>query len=78
MSFPHSNDFIESHKLGYIVALFSLNSKMSLISFFIPSLMSSITEKTFVHFQRECWLSIIYVVIEDQSALVLGGLIACF
>ena len=36
--FPFSNDFIESHKLGYIVALFSLNSKMSLISFFIPSL----------------------------------------
>ena len=38
MSFPLSNDFIESHKLGNIVALFSLNSKMSLISFFIPSL----------------------------------------
>ena len=38
MSFPLINDFIESHKLGYIVALFSLNSKMSLISFFIHSL----------------------------------------
>ena len=38
MSFPLSNDFIESHKLGNVVALFSLNSKMSLISFYIPSL----------------------------------------
>ena len=38
VSFLFSNDFIESHKLGNVLALFSLNSNMSLISFFIPSL----------------------------------------
>ena len=38
MSFPLRNAFIESHKLGYIVASFSLNSQKYLISFFIPSL----------------------------------------
>ena len=36
VSFPFSNDFIESHKLGNVLALFSLNSKMSLISLFLP------------------------------------------
>ena len=38
MSFPLRNAFIVSYKFGYIVASFSLNSKKSLISFFIPSL----------------------------------------
>jgi hypothetical protein len=38
MSFPLSTAFIVSHKFGYVVASFSLNSKMSLISFFISSL----------------------------------------
>ncbi|CRH50089.1 Uncharacterised protein [Chlamydia trachomatis] len=38
MSFPLRNAFIVSHKFGYVVASFSLNSKKSLISFFIPSL----------------------------------------
>ena len=38
MSFPLRNAFIVSHKFGNVVASFSLNSKMSLISFFIPSL----------------------------------------
>ena len=33
---------------------------------------------TVVHFQRKRCFSIIYVVIEDQSSLVLGGLIGCF
>ena len=37
-SFPFRNAFIVSHKFGYVVASFSLNSKKSLISFFIPSL----------------------------------------
>jgi hypothetical protein len=40
MSFPLSTAFIVSHKFGYTVTSFSLNSKMSLISFFIPSLKS--------------------------------------
>ena len=38
MSFPLRNAFIVSHKFGYVVASFSLNSKKSLISFCIPSL----------------------------------------
>ena len=38
MSFPLINAFIVPHKFVYIVASFSLNSKKSLISFFIPSL----------------------------------------
>ena len=38
MSFPLRNAFIVFHKFGYVVASFSLNSKKSLISFFIPSL----------------------------------------
>jgi hypothetical protein len=38
MSFPLRNTFVVSYKFGYIVASFALNSKKSLISFFIPSL----------------------------------------
>ena len=37
MSFPFRTAFIVSHKFGYVVASFSLNSKKSLISFFISS-----------------------------------------
>jgi hypothetical protein len=33
-SFPLKTAFIASHKFGYVVASFSLNSKKSLISFF--------------------------------------------
>jgi len=36
--FPLSTAFIVSHKFGYVVPSFSLNSKKSLISFFISSL----------------------------------------
>ena len=35
MNFPLRNAFIVSHKFGYVVTSFSLNSKKSLISFFI-------------------------------------------
>jgi hypothetical protein len=38
MSFPLRTAFIESHKFGYVVASFSLNSKKSLIFVFISSL----------------------------------------
>jgi hypothetical protein len=38
MSFPLRTAFIVSHKFGYVVASFSLNSKKPLISFFISSL----------------------------------------
>jgi hypothetical protein len=37
-SFPLRTAFIVSRKFGYVVASFSLNSKKSLISFFISSL----------------------------------------
>jgi hypothetical protein len=36
MSFPVRTAFIVSHKFGYVVASFSLNSKKSLISLFLP------------------------------------------
>ena len=38
MRFPLWTAFIVSHKFGYVVASFSLNSKKSLISFLISSL----------------------------------------
>ena len=38
MNFPLRNAFIMSHIFGYVVASFSLNSKKSLIAFFISSL----------------------------------------
>jgi hypothetical protein len=38
MSFPLRTAFIVSHKFGFVVASFSLNSKKFLISFFISSL----------------------------------------
>ena len=38
LSFPLRTAFIVSHKFGYVVVSFSLNSKKSLIYFFIPSL----------------------------------------
>jgi len=38
MSFPLSTTFVLSHKFGYVVPSFSLNSKKSLISLFLPFL----------------------------------------
>ena len=38
MSFPFRTAFIVYHKFGYVVASFSVNSKKSLISFFISFL----------------------------------------
>ena len=66
MSFPLRTAFIVSHKFGYVVGSFSLNSKKSLISFFISSLTKESLSRVLFSFARECWLSIIYVVIEDQ------------
>ena len=66
MSFPLSTAFLVSHKFGYVVALFPLNSK-NVFNFFLYSFLDQgIIEKNAVHFPHECWLSIIYVVIEDQ------------
>ena len=75
MSFPLRNAFIVSNKFGNVMASFSLNSKKSLIRNFIPLFLylylysfldQGIIEKSVVQFPLECWLSIIYVVIEDQ------------
>ena len=38
MNFPLSTAFIVSHRFEYVVSLFSLNSRKTLISFFISSL----------------------------------------
>ena len=66
MSFPLRNAFIVSHKFGYVVASFSLNSK-KIFSFFLYSFLDQgIVEKSVVQFPHECWLSIFYFVIQDQ------------
>ena len=65
ISFLLRNAFFVSHKFWYVMASFSLNSKKSLISSFIPSL-TKVSLRSVVQFPRECWLSIIYFVIEDQ------------
>jgi hypothetical protein len=36
LSFPLTTAFIVSHKFGYVVPSFSLNSTKSLISLFLP------------------------------------------
>jgi hypothetical protein len=54
------------HKFGYVVASFSLNSK-KVFNFFLYSFLDKdIIEESVVQFPCEGWLSIIYVVIEDQ------------
>ena len=64
MCFPLRTAFLVSHKFGYVVASFSLNSKKSLISFFISSLTKE--SLSVVQFPHECWPFIIHVVIEDK------------
>jgi hypothetical protein len=65
MTFPLRTAFFVSHKFGYVVASFSLNSKV--FNFFLYSFLDQgIIEKSVVQFSHECWLSIIYVVIENQ------------
>ena len=66
MSFPLRNAFIVSHKFGYVMTSCSLSSKQSFNFFLYSFLDQGIIEKSVVQFPRECWLSIIYVVIEDQ------------
>ena len=51
MNVPLRNVFIVSHKFGYVVASFSLNSKNSLISFFIPSLTNVSLRRVLFSFQ---------------------------
>jgi hypothetical protein len=67
MSFPLTNAFIVSHKFGYVVASFSLNSKKSLISFFISSLIKiSLSRVLFSFHVNVDFLIFIIIFIEDQ------------
>jgi hypothetical protein len=70
MSFLLRTAFIVSQKIGYVEASFSLNSKKSLISFDISSLTKVSLSRGFIQLPCECWLSIIYFVIEDQPQSV--------
>jgi hypothetical protein len=66
MSFPLRNAFIVSHKFGYVAPSLSLNSKMSLISLFLP----------WASYQwvGSCpcasGLSVVFLVIEDKPSSV--------
>jgi hypothetical protein len=64
MSFPLRTALIVCYKFGYVVASFTLNSKMPLISFFISSLTKLFLRRVLFSLNK-CQLSIIYVVIED-------------
>ena len=64
VSFPLSTAFIVSCRFGYVVPLFSLNSKRSLISFFISSLTK--VSLSIVQFPGVCGLSVVFVAIEDH------------
>jgi hypothetical protein len=58
MSFPLRTAFIVSHKFGYIVPSFSLNSKV--FNFFLYIILDQgIIEESVVQFPHEFWLSII-------------------
>ena len=57
MSFPLSTAFIMSHKFGYVVPSFSLNSKKSLLSFIISSLTTlSLSRALFSYHVNVCLL----------------------
>ena len=57
MSFPLSTAFIVSHKFGYVVPSFSLNSIKSLISFFISTLIKlSLSREIFSFHQYVAFL----------------------
>ena len=51
LNFPLKTAFIVSHKFGYAVASFSLNSKKSLFSFFLSSLTQISLSRVMFNFQ---------------------------
>jgi hypothetical protein len=66
MSFPLKTAFIVYHKFVYVVASFSLNSKV--FNFFLYFFLDQgIIEESVVQLPCLCGLSIVYVVIEDQA-----------
>jgi hypothetical protein len=62
MSFPLSTAFLVSHKFVYGVPSLSLNSKKSLISFFI-----FLDQVIIVQLPCVCGLSVVFAAIEDQT-----------
>jgi hypothetical protein len=75
MSFPLRNAIIVSHMFGYVVASFSLNSKMSLMSlFFLPWPRYHWEEC----FSISTWMfAFYYLFCYWKSALIYGDLIGC-
>jgi hypothetical protein len=57
MSFPLRTAFTVSHKFGYVVASFLLNSKRSLISFFLYFFL----DQVIIQFPCVCVFSIVFV-----------------
>ena len=67
MKFPVRTAFTVSHKFGYEVSIFSLNSRKPLISFFISSLTKlSLSRELFSFHVYVVFLWLLLFVIEDQ------------
>jgi hypothetical protein len=67
MNFPLITAFSVSHKFGYEVSIFSLNSRKPLISFFISSLTKlSLSRELFSFHVYVVFLWLLLFVIEDQ------------
>ena len=65
MSFLLGTPFILSHKLEYVVASFSSNSK-KVFNFFLYFFLDQVTvEYSIIQLQHVCKISIIHVAIED-------------
>jgi hypothetical protein len=74
MSFPLRIDFLLSHNFGYVVASFSLNSKKTLISFFISFLSRVSLSRVLFSFHMNVGFLLFMVIL----LLVRGDLIGCF
>ena len=72
VSFPLSTAVIVSHKFGYFVSSFSLNSKKSLIAFFISSLTKFSLSRALFSFHEFCCFSCYW-----RPALIHSDLIGC-
>jgi hypothetical protein len=64
MKFPPSTAFVVSHKFAYVESSFSLNCKSLLFLYF--SLDQFIIEWIVLQLPHVCWLSVVFVAIEDQ------------
>jgi hypothetical protein len=75
LSFPLSTAFIVSHKFGYVVPSFSLNSKKSLISFFISSLTKLSMSR--VLFSLHVYVGFLLFLLLLKTILSHGDLMGC-